>query len=113
MDWITNVVSPYLAGFAGNQMAFVSLVGVSIFVFSLGISFVVLGATNPLRRRVDQIFREEKKSNDELDGRILVKISTMVGHIIASINHMDTMYQRIFLPVTKYLQRDLRKSNTK
>lgn len=78
MEQIISMVNALLASFENQQLAFVIFVSVTFFVFSLGLSFIVMGATNPIRRRVDEFFHEEEE-NEEIDGRILVKIKTLMG----------------------------------
>lgn len=80
MDQINSTLNALLANFQNQQVAFVILVAVTIFILSLGISFVFMGATNPIRRRLDHFFHEEE-DNEELDGRILVKVRTMMGTV--------------------------------
>ena len=74
-----EMANALVASFADREGAFVALVGITILVFSLGVSFVIMGATNPIRRRVHQIFDEEE--DDNVDDRVLVTIKTMVGTI--------------------------------
>lgn len=80
MEQFTSTFNALLANFQNQQTAFVILVAVTIFVFSLGISFLFMGATNPIRRRLDRFFDEEE-DNEMLDGRVLVKIRTMMGTV--------------------------------
>ena len=79
MEQITGMVNTLIESFGDRQGAFIAFVGVSFFVFSLGVSFVVMGATNPIRRRMHQIFDE--KEDSDIDDRVLVTIKTMVGTI--------------------------------
>lgn len=81
MDQITSTLNALLANFQDQQTAFVIFVAVTIFIFSLGLSFVFMGATNPIRRRLDRFFDEDEAENEITDGRILVKIRTMMGTI--------------------------------
>jgi tight adherence protein C len=81
MDQITSTLNALLANFQDQQTAFVIFVAVTIFIFSLGLSFVFIGATNPIRRRLDRFFDEDEAENEITDGRILVKIRTMMGTI--------------------------------
>jgi hypothetical protein len=60
MDQINSTLNALLANFQNQQVAFVILVAVTIFVLSLGLSFVFMGATNPIRRRLDHFFHEEE-----------------------------------------------------
>lgn len=80
MEQIMEMANALIANLADKEGAFVALVGITILVFSLGVSFVIMGATNPIRRRVHQIFDEEEK-NDDVDERVLVTIKTMMGTI--------------------------------
>jgi tight adherence protein C len=81
MDQISSTLNALLANFQDQQTAFVILVAVTIFIFSLGISFLFIGATNPIRRRLDHFFDEDEPENEMTDGRILVRIRTMMGTI--------------------------------
>ena len=51
MDQITSTLNALMANFQDQQTAFVILVAVTIFVFSLGISFIFMGATSPIEMR--------------------------------------------------------------
>jgi tight adherence protein C len=80
MEQITSTLNALMANFQDQQLAFVALVGITIFVFSLGLSYVFMGATSPIRRRLDHFFDEEE-DNEETDGRISVRVNTMMGTV--------------------------------
>jgi len=80
MDQITSTLNALMANFQDQRTAFIILVAVTIFIFSLGLSFIFMGATSPIRRRLDHFFHEDE-DNEELDGRVLVKIRTMMGTV--------------------------------
>ena len=81
MDQLTSTLNALLANFQDQQTAFVIFVGVTIFAFSLGVSFIFMGATSPIRRRLNHFMDDDDSDNEELDGRVLVKIRTMMGTI--------------------------------
>jgi len=71
MDFITNP--------SFQQTMFIVMVSGAIFIFALGMSYVVLGVANPIKRRLGTI-NEDKYAEDEDDpGRRLVQIETMFG----------------------------------
>ena len=78
MDQIADLFRNLLANPMDQQMAFIAMVAGSIFIFVLGLSFVVLGATDPIRRRLTAGAEDEGDDHSE---RRLVVISTMVGPI--------------------------------
>ena len=80
MEQIMEMANALIADFADEQGAIVAFVAITIFVFSLGVSFVIMGATNPIRRRVHQI-ADDDSGDDDADRRVLVTIQTMMGSI--------------------------------
>ncbi len=80
MEQFNSMLISLAANFQDQPVAFIILVTVTMFVFSMGLSFVFMGATNPIRRRLDNYFDGEDE-NREMDGRILVTIKTMVGSV--------------------------------
>jgi tight adherence protein C len=81
MDQITSTMNALMANFQDQQLAFVLVIAVTVFVFSLGLSFVFMGATNPIRRRLDHFFDEDEVVNEELDGRVSVTVKSMLGNV--------------------------------
>lgn len=80
MEQIMEMANALIANIADTQGAVVAFVGITIFVFSLGVSFVIMGATNPVRRRVHQI-ADEDEPDDDVDDRVRVTVKTMMGTI--------------------------------
>lgn len=62
----------------------VVVVGATIFVFGLGVSVIVSAVTNPVRRRLGLMNEREPK-----DGRLAIKIATVVGPISAYVLPKD------------------------
>ena len=81
MEQIQSTMNALLANFQDQQLAFVIVIAITMFVFSLGISFVFMGATNPIRRRLDHFLDHEEDVTEETDGRVSVTIKTMMGTV--------------------------------
>jgi tight adherence protein C len=60
-----------------QQTIFVAIVAIGFFIFALGLSFVFLGATDPIRRRLDH----DDDIDPEVRGRRLVMVNSMVGPV--------------------------------
>jgi len=81
MEQIQSTMNAFLANFQDQQLAFVIVIAITMFVFSLGISFIFMGATNPIRRRLDHFLDHEEDVAEETDGRVSVTIKTMMGTV--------------------------------
>ena len=55
------------------------LAAVAVFVFGLGLSFLVLNATDPIRRRIQSLPVKQQKAQG--DNRLQVQIETMLGPV--------------------------------
>ncbi len=80
MEQLNSLMITLSANFQDQPVAFIILVAVTMFVFSLGLSFVFMGVTNPIKRRLDH-FLDEDDENEEVNGRISVTIKTMMGTV--------------------------------
>ena len=75
---------------------FVALVAGTIFIFAMGLSFVFLGATDPIRRRLGEYAEDEDHSNR----RRSVTINTVVGPVAhwvtpSSITERDAVSRKL------------------
>jgi tight adherence protein C len=78
MEAIIYILNTYLADDAILRWTAIGVVAIIIFVFASGVSIIVLGATDPLRRRLGMISDEKRH-----DGTLALKISTAIGPIAA------------------------------
>jgi len=77
-----DAVLEILRGLAGSEdslrLLFIGIASATVLVLALGISFLVLGAVDPVRRRIDDLgFRDE----EETSGRMLVNVQTLLGPV--------------------------------
>jgi tight adherence protein C len=80
METIVDLIRSWIANPQSQQLAFIALAAGTIFIFVLGLSYVFLGATDPIRRRIGMTAADD--SEDESAGkRFLVTIQTLMGPV--------------------------------
>ncbi len=79
MESLLQLLRIYIESPENQRIIFVLLAAVSVFVLALGLSFLLLGATDPVRRRLHQ----GGPVGEDKDGRLLVTIATLVGPVSA------------------------------
>jgi tight adherence protein C len=78
MDNLTTIVNSWLLNPNSLRMLFIALAGGAMLAFGLGLSYVLLGATDPVRRRLAGSAPVKGP-----DGRLLLSIQGIVGPISA------------------------------
>lgn len=78
METIIGFLNDYLTDDLVLQRTVVAVVGVTIFVFAAGISVIVFGVTNPVRRRLGLLTDTEKSG-----GTTVLKLMTALGPVAA------------------------------
>jgi tight adherence protein C len=79
MDSILSLIGAWTGNVQSQQFVFILLVAVTISVLALGLSFVYLGATDPVRRRLASAGGEFEEGPSE--GRMMVTINSVTGPI--------------------------------
>jgi len=69
--WMNNPVN--------QQIMFIVTISGAIFVFALGLSYFVVGASNPIRKRLGVIEADQYSDGDDDPGARLVDIQTIFG----------------------------------
>jgi tight adherence protein C len=80
MDTLSSLFDAWLNNPNSQQMMFVILISGAIFIFALGMSYVVMGATNPIKKRLG-VTLSDQDDNSEDPGRKLIDLPTIVGPI--------------------------------
>ena len=76
MEAIISYLNTYFTDDVVLQRTVVGVVAVIIFIFGIGISVIVLGVTDPVRRKLGLINKDEPQ-----DGSTMLKIATAIGPI--------------------------------
>ena len=64
MNTISSLFDTWLSNPASQQMMFVILISGAIFIFALGMSYVVMGATNPIKKRLGVPLSDHEDNSD-------------------------------------------------
>ncbi len=78
MEAIISFLNAYMTDEAAVQRTVVMVVAVVIFIFAAGLSIIIFGVTDPVRRRLGVLTEEEKE-----EGKAFLKIMTAIGPIAA------------------------------
>ncbi len=78
MEAIISFLNTYMTDEAALQRTVVIVVAVVIFIFGAGLSIVIFGVTDPVRRRLGMLTEEEKEQS-----KTFLKIATALGPIAA------------------------------
>jgi tight adherence protein C len=62
-----------------QQVMFIVMVSAAIFIFALGMSYVVMGVANPVKRRLELLDLDQYDDDGDDPGRRMVEIETLVG----------------------------------
>lgn len=76
MDWILQFFTGFFQNESTMRLVVVGVASLTAFLLMLGVSYLVLGATDPVRRRLGRIRPEHVKG-----GRFAVNVSTLVGPV--------------------------------
>lgn len=79
MEQIENLLAAVLESPQDQQAAIVAMIAASIFVLAMGVSFFVLGTTNPVRRRLGSLQKTDETGAPR--SRHRVDIQTLVGPV--------------------------------
>ncbi|MBT8101906.1 MAG: type II secretion system F family protein [Gammaproteobacteria bacterium] len=79
MQAIIDLLNNYLSDESTLKWTVVVLVGGVIFILALGISVIVMGVTNPVRRRLGMVNQKEEAPK----GALALRISTAMGPLAA------------------------------
>jgi tight adherence protein C len=80
MEALLNLITEFTGGGRPQEVVFVGLVAVTISALALGLSFVYLGATDPVRRRMVAA-SDEMDDDGPTENRLKVTVNTMTGPI--------------------------------
>jgi tight adherence protein C len=80
MNTLSTLFDTWLNNPTSQQMMFVILISGAIFIFALGMSYVVMGATNPVRKRMGLPLSDHEDNEDD-PGRKLIDIPTIIGPV--------------------------------
>jgi len=78
MDNFT-AISSWMSNPSTQEMMFIIFISGAIFVFALGMSYFVLGASNPVRKRLGVIDGTQYDENEDDPGRKLVNLDGVFG----------------------------------
>ena len=78
MEAITALLNTYLANDATLRWTAIAVVAVIIFIFASGVSIILMGVTDPIRRRLGMVNEAEPEK-----GTLALKIMTAVGPVAA------------------------------
>lgn len=78
MEAIIGFLNSYMTDDAAVQQTVVIVVAVVIFVFAAGLSVIIFGVTDPVRRRLGLMTEEEKEQS-----KTFLKIATAIGPVAA------------------------------
>lgn len=76
MDWILQFFTGFFQNESTMRLVVVGVASLTAFLLMLGVSYLVLGATDPVRRRLGRIRPEDVRG-----GRFAVNVSTLVGPV--------------------------------
>lgn len=80
MDFLIDMLRPYSSDPETLRMILVAGVAAAVIVFGLGVSYLFLGASDPVRRRVAEI-NTDSLDESTLTTRKRVSIETMIGPV--------------------------------
>lgn len=79
-----NTFQAWMSNTTIQEIMFIVMISAAIFVFALGLSYFVMGASDPIRKRLDVIDGNQYDDDPEEDpGRKLVDVSTTFGTVSA------------------------------
>lgn len=78
MEQLANILRSILENPQDQQLVFVLMVAATIFILAMGVSFVFLGATDPIRRRLGDYTNDDTPEDRR---RRLVTIDTLIGPV--------------------------------
>jgi len=81
MDNLTTMLSSWASSGDTERLLFIVLAAGTVFVLALGASFIFLGATDPIRRRLGLATSAHATPEQDPHGRLLVTIETLVGPV--------------------------------
>lgn len=91
MEAIIDLLNDWVSNDAMLRWTVVGMFAVIIFIFGIGLSVIVLGATNPIRRRLGMIHETEPKK-----GTLAIKIATAVGPVAGFVLPKDDLERNKF-----------------
>lgn len=81
MDPLLKLLSIDPAGADGQRLFFVTVVGATVFLFFLGVSFLVVAGSDPVRRRLAAML-EKRSAPGRWTGRILRVVEPAADHLL-------------------------------
>ncbi len=81
MDNLTTMLTGWASSGDTERLLFIVLAAGTVFVLALGASFIFLGATDPIRRRLGLATSAAATPEEDPHGRLLVTIETLVGPV--------------------------------
>lgn len=78
MDILTTI-SAWASNTATQEMMFILIVSGAIFVFALGLSYVVVGSADPVKKRLGLIDADQYEEDEYDPGRKLVNLDSVFG----------------------------------
>ena len=81
MDNLTTMLTGWASSGDTERLLFIVLAAGTVFVLALGASFIFLGATDPIRRRLGLASSAAATPEEDHHGRLLVTIETLVGPV--------------------------------
>ena len=79
MNNFIQILGTWLSNPANQQVMFIITISGAIFVFALGLSYFVVGASNPVRKRLGVVGADQYDDGDGDPGARLVDIQTIFG----------------------------------
>lgn len=81
METLLGLIRMWLVDAQSQRLAVILLAAATIFVFALGLSYVFLGVTDPVRRRLRMAGGKDEEWKTDTGKRFLVTIETLVGPV--------------------------------
>lgn len=81
MESLVALLSPFIANQETLRLVVISLAGGTVAILGMGIAYLVYAATDPVRKRLDDISVRETISDGDPEKGLLVKFETMLGPV--------------------------------